>query len=252
MERKIGEIFNCDGEWYQCIGDDNKSCTSCDMNFDGKCPISVTECDGSFRSDNSDVCFKKLEKVGEPYEHCGKLYQCYKLPMEIEIRLLPNNCNPIGKDNLVEIELKQNKEDMETTVSNDATKHSNFENIGKNLKPFDLEAAKSGKPVCTRDGRKARIICFDMNANSPIVALVDYNGQEVVVCCHNDGRNYHAETTYNDLMMLPEKKSGWVNIYKETEGEYYVDKLIHKTEKFAFDVACPDDYIGTVKIEWYE
>ena len=30
-----------------------------------------------------------------------------------------------------------------------------------NLKPFNLEAAKQGKPVCTRDGRKARIICFD-------------------------------------------------------------------------------------------
>lgn len=30
------------------------------------------------------------------------------------------------------------------------------------LKPFDLEAAKQGKPVCTRDGRKARIVCFDL------------------------------------------------------------------------------------------
>jgi len=25
------------------------------------------------------------------------------------------------------------------------------------FKPFDLEQAKAGKPVCTRDGRKARI-----------------------------------------------------------------------------------------------
>lgn len=41
-----------------------------------------------------------------------------------------------------------------------------------NLKPFDLEAAKQGKPVCTRDGRKARIICFDAKGNNPIVALI--------------------------------------------------------------------------------
>ena len=26
-----------------------------------------------------------------------------------------------------------------------------------NLKPFDLEAAKAGKPVCTRDGRWRRL-----------------------------------------------------------------------------------------------
>lgn len=42
-----------------------------------------------------------------------------------------------------------------------------------NLKPFDLEAAKAGKPVCTRDGRKARIICFDRVNSKSILALVD-------------------------------------------------------------------------------
>lgn len=65
-----------------------------------------------------------------------------------------------------------------------------------------------------------------------------------------DGDSYVVrEIKQNDA---PEKKEGWVNVYKETSGEYYMDKIIHKTEKFAFDVACQDDYIGTVKIEWYE
>ena len=42
------------------------------------------------------------------------------------------------------------------------------------FKPFDLEQAKAGKPVCTRDGRKARIICFDTKTlgDYPIIALV--------------------------------------------------------------------------------
>ena len=31
----------------------------------------------------------------------------------------------------------------------------------KKLKPFDLEAAKAGAKVITRDGRPVRIICFD-------------------------------------------------------------------------------------------
>lgn len=48
-----------------------------------------------------------------------------------------------------------------------ATKENN------KFKPFDLEQAKAGKPVCTRDGRKARIICFDLkNGNHPIVAAI--------------------------------------------------------------------------------
>ena len=36
-----------------------------------------------------------------------------------------------------------------------------------NLKPFDLEAARAGSPVCTRDGRKARIVCFDKKGSEP-------------------------------------------------------------------------------------
>ena len=41
-------------------------------------------------------------------------------------------------------------------------KKLNLKKLAKklNLKEFDLEAAKAGKPVCTKDGRKARIICF--------------------------------------------------------------------------------------------
>ena len=49
------------------------------------------------------------------------------------------------------------------------------------LKPFNLEAAKSGKPVCTRDGRKARIICFDAEGNKPLIVLSKINGQEIIL-----------------------------------------------------------------------
>lgn len=47
------------------------------------------------------------------------------------------------------------------------------------LKPFSIELAKAGKPVCTRDGRDVRIVCFDMENEFPIVALVkDKDGKE--------------------------------------------------------------------------
>lgn len=84
-----------------------------------------------------------------------------------------------------------------------------------NLKPFSLEAAKAGKPVCTRDGRKVRIICFDANGSRPIVALVtECDGEEIPYKYHCDGSyNCQSIPSDNDLMMLSEKKEGWVNIY---------------------------------------
>ncbi len=39
------------------------------------------------------------------------------------------------------------------------------------FKPFDLEAAKNGAPVVTRDGQPVRIICFDKQGGCPIVVL---------------------------------------------------------------------------------
>ena len=43
---------------------------------------------------------------------------------------------------------------------------------------FDLEKAKVGHPVCTRDGKEARILCFDRIGHYPIVALVKEAGDE--------------------------------------------------------------------------
>lgn len=42
------------------------------------------------------------------------------------------------------------------------------------MRKFNLEEAKSGVKVCTRDGRKARIICFDYKGPfKTIIALVE-------------------------------------------------------------------------------
>lgn len=49
------------------------------------------------------------------------------------------------------------------------------------MKPFNLEEAKAGKPVCTRDDRRVEILSFDNPNNGyPILARVfsdntDYN-----------------------------------------------------------------------------
>ena len=133
---------------------------------------------------------------------------------------------------------------------------TNEEKKKLNLKPFNFEEAKAGKPVCTRDGRKARIICFDRidstGCNLSIVALIQCEGTEVLQLYRDDGkRGVKADL---DLMMLSEKKEGWVNMYREesNNNERSLEQTIYKTRKDAFDNACPKGYITTTKINWEE
>ena len=245
MERKVGEIFEHNGEWYQCVeGVDTTNCSDCDIQR--YCirvkPKDVGQC-LQWRSDKNKAIFKKLKKVGEPYMSDGHLMQTLsgeKQPNSIrdyKTRMCYySNC-------FLRIEIKQYKE------------KEYMEEKKLNLKPFDLEAAKEGKPVCTRDGRKARIICFDRKDNTPIVALIErVDGIEILQCFYNDGKCFHDSTSDNDLMILIEKKEGWVNVYREesNNNERLMEPTIYKTRKDAFDNACPKGYITTTKINWEE
>ena len=270
MERKIGEIFEYNGEWYQCIEADDNDCTGCDLSE--SCPYSKEVakntgfCSSKLRNDGKSVIFKKLEKVGEPFT-CN-IHGYERLVWMQEYKLYDVNfCKGNAllmyvsdyKHKRIAIEIKQTKEDMEEYRMHDAKEDiPEFDKVvdeclfGEdklNLKMFDLEAAKAGKPVRTRDGRKARIICFDRKDNTPIVALIEcVNHAEILQCVHNDGKCFHYDTSNNDLMMLPRKKEGWVNVYKGG----LLDTKSYNTRKEAFDKACPRDYVDTVKISWHE
>ena len=133
-------------------------------------------------------------------------------------------------EKIISIEIKQNKEDMEEKKLN--------------LKEFDLEAAKAGKPVCTRDGRKARIICFDLNnKNFPIVAIINCDTEENAYQYDIDGVCDEHDNNLN-LMMSLEKKEGWVIIHKEA----IYDK--ETAEKIARETTA--NVIRIQKIEWEE
>ncbi|MDC2620618.1 hypothetical protein, partial [Bacteroides ovatus] len=103
------------------------------------------------------------------------------------------------------------------------------------MKPFDFEKAKAGAPVCTREGFKARIICFDANNNRfPIVALLkDSNSsKEYPASFTKEGRFSDGEVdSSNDLLMEGIKKEGWINIY-ETFMERCIG-AVHKSKEEA-------------------
>lgn len=117
------------------------------------------------------------------------------------------------------------------------------------MKPFDIELAKQGKPVCTKDGKPVRILCYDYITpeNNPIVALVKFNKEkEGIVCYTKNGKNYLNGECGLDLMMDTEKKEGWINIY---ENEL-TSKAIYPCEEDALSCHNPEGYIATIKIEW--
>ena len=260
MERKIGEIFEHEGEWYQCVESD--SCGECSL-FTTECGSGTKsnladkifgQCSRVRRSDNKHAIFKKLEKVGEPYS-CN-YYGDNRLIMMQEYNLF-NLDDVTNEDKIpmyitdynhkrIAIEIKQTKEDMKEKKSN--------------LKPFSLEAAKAGKPVCTRDGRKARIICFNAKRDAPIIALVTTNyGKEIAFDYSLDGLSANSENEDNDLMMLREKHEGWVNIYKSDNGTYYTGAIFNEkndalvnTAEIEITTGIPRDCIDTVKISWEE
>ena len=73
------------------------------------------------------------------------------------------------------------------------------------MKPFNLEEAKAGKPVCMRDGRKVEILKFDLALDRyPLVAVVKrVNGSETVDQFTADGKYYADDQTdsLSDLIM---------------------------------------------------
>ena len=255
MERKVGEIFEYNGEWYQCVEQPKQyDCATvfelCAFSAVGNCELD--KCSGTYRSDSKSVIFKKLEKVGEPHFIYDKIFKGGKVYVQnFMVYEDFKNHKPICDDYVlydwhekkISIEIKQNKEDMEEKKLN--------------LKEFDLEAAKAGKPVCTRDGRKARIICFDAKRKDGknIMALIpskEYPEFEDLVAYPNNGNYHGGHENDGDLMMLHQKKEGWINIYTCYDGAE-TGISIYKTKEIAKkEVDNDSSYLDTIKIEWEE
>ena len=279
MEHKIGEIFEYNGEWCQCLEEKTCTCFGCDFRDHNCDDISLKEVKGSCQSerrkDNKSVIFKKLKKVGDPYILEDKKFQKYKV-FKTPYIYYKIDCSwqSFADPYCISLEIKQNKEDMGDnddirpydelfspgTVSN--TKYLAKEGMEENklnLKPFDIQKAKEGKLVCTRDGRKVRIICFDRIDAKPILALVpstDGKG-EVVFDYFTSGKRIASPLESDlDLMMLPEKKEGWVNVYRDCDGANITENdNIYSSEEAAIasaQVVNKNGYVATAKITWEE
>ena len=124
------------------------------------------------------------------------------------------------------------------------------------LKPFDLEAAKAGAPVCTRDGRPARIICWDRKGDRPIVALVKQDDHEDMESFYLDGTGvpfYMGPTT--GLRMAPVKHEAYTKLFRNERGHLENCGIFDSKDKaLSFRMHEYGDYeaVGIAKMEWEE
>ena len=122
------------------------------------------------------------------------------------------------------------------------------------MKQFNLDEylKNPDRHIVTRKGIDAKIICTDgSNKTYPIFALIQNGEGKDVLSFTNEGMNTEGYESSFDLFFAPEKKEGWINLFKInstiTTGEVYNTK-----EEAKSAVINSAIYISTVKVEWEE
>lgn len=98
---------------------------------------------------------------------------------------------------------------------------------GENDSKFDIELAKKGESIHTRDNRKARLICSDVKGDYIVVLVEDENGNEEVYKYRKDGKLKGLNYFEYDLFMGSAKEVGYINLY-QSDGELINTPLLSK------------------------
>jgi len=105
------------------------------------------------------------------------------------------------------------------------------------MKPFDLEAAKRGEPIVTRDGREAKFIAYvpEVDKDMRVIFRV---GKELWSVPDN-GKIREEGKGHVDLFMAPKKRIVWLNFYPNSTSA-----AVHDTEERADRYAVGKERIG--------
>ena len=125
------------------------------------------------------------------------------------------------------------------------------------MKQFNLEKylENPNRKVVTRDGRSARIICTNrLDENYPVIALINNEDSEK---CHSytefgKFNGYQTLDCELDLFFAPDKKSGWINLYKMNSIISPGPRAYDTKEEAESAAGNKSYYISTIKIEWEE
>lgn len=241
---KSGEPITVKGRTFQKLILDDYSCTDCVFNVQNKECNKNSYIDGLCPDNEIWVEIKQNKEDMEEKKQCG----------DNRFRVIAK-----AKEHLFQAtNIAENKKELEVLDSfllrcwqmGWLKQYEDVEESKSNLKPFDLEAVKAGKSVCTRSGKKVRIVCFDKVGVYPVIALVQ---EESIETCHfysPDGKCADSGNEY-DLMMAPEKRELYVNIYKNKNGIYVETLNLHSS--FLIGTICitleDDEITNCSKVE---
>lgn len=116
--------------------------------------------------------------------------------------------------------------------------------------------ANPKRKVVTRDGRNVRIVCTDrQGGDRPILILCfESDGIERCFSCFPNGRRYVDIDSCMDLFFAPEKRSGWINLLRNSCGEVFISSTYpyedEKTTKL--EASNRSNVVATCKITWEE
>lgn len=111
------------------------------------------------------------------------------------------------------------------------------------LKPFDLEAAKRGEPLVTRDGEAAYLIAHVPEFAEWHRIIVRISGKAHPVSAYENG-SFCADSFYgHDLFMAPRKVTRWVNLHPNGNAYHYA------TEEESRAMSHPENVAIAIPIE---
>ena len=125
------------------------------------------------------------------------------------------------------------------------------------MKPFNLEEylINPSKKVVTREEKPVRIICTNrLSENYPVIALVNSENSEICCSYTTFGKLYTDKNRdcEFDLFFAPDKKSGWINLYKMNSIISPGPRAYDTKEEAESAAGDKSYYISTIKIEWEE
>lgn len=241
MERRIGEIFEYNGEWYQCIKADPIIGADGIINYCERCAMSASECDNFYctddeRSDKELVVFEKLEKVGEPFTVGRKLCQHYKV---FDIN---NICGNVSwnvhdyKTKTIVIEIKQN-EIMEVKIQIPDNCELIKDGDAYIVKEKKQKSPKSWEEFCEKFPIKQEE-CF-IDYNGEILSATVLNG-----CYRRESEdrnlciNKEEAKAFLALIQLCQLRKAWVGDWEQPNSNFLTAAILYSVNKQKVIVDC--------------
>lgn len=95
------------------------------------------------------------------------------------------------------------------------------------MKPFNLEAAKAGDAIITRNGEEVKFVAYvpEATAGHRFIILSKHGG----IRLYYENGNYYSDAEDEfDLFMAPKKRIVWVNFYSSECTHYDSEEAADK------------------------